>query len=105
VWLGASLSNVRSFPKAARGEAGYQLYKIQNGIEPSDWKMMPAVGSGVQEIRIHAGNEYRIMYVARLAEAVYVLHAFEKKTQKTTRSDVEIARVRFQSLMSMRRKS
>ena len=63
VWLGSSLSGVRSFPKLARGEAGYQLYKVQNGIEPSDWKAMATVDSGIQEIRIHVRNEYRVIYV------------------------------------------
>jgi len=84
---------------------GYQLYKVQSGLDPSDWKPMPSVGGGVQEIRIHSDNEYRGIYLAKFAEAVYVLHAFEKKTRKTPQMAIEVARRRLQLLLSHRRKT
>ncbi|MBI5314756.1 MAG: type II toxin-antitoxin system RelE/ParE family toxin [Nitrospirae bacterium] len=74
-----------------------------SGLDPSDWKPMPRVGTGVQEIRIHCDNEYRVIYLAKLAEAVYVLHAFEKKTQKTPHAALGVARRRLQLLLSQRR--
>lgn len=91
-WVGSSLSRLRSFPAAARREAGHQLYQVQLGLKPSDWKPMRSVGPGVVEIRVHAGGEYRVMYVARFAQGVYVLHAFEKKTRQTRKADIEQAR-------------
>jgi phage-related protein len=72
-------------------------------MDPSDWKPMPSVGGGVQEVRIHCANEYRVIYLAKLAEAVYVLHAFEKKTRKTPQAAIEAARRRLLLLLSHRR--
>ncbi len=66
---------------------------------------MPGVGSGVQEIRIHCGEEYRVIYLAKLAEAIYVLHAFEKKTRKSPQAALDIARRRLQLLLSQRRQT
>ena len=91
-WVGGALAGLRGFPAAARREAGHQLYQVQMGLEPSDWKAMRSVGPGVVEIRVHAGGEYRVMYVARFAEGVYVLHAFEKKTRQTRKADFELTR-------------
>ena len=79
-----------------RNDAGYQLGKVQRGEQPDDFKPMPTVGKGVKEIRVSDDSgAYRVIYVARRAEAVYVLHAFQKKTQATSRRDIEIARKRF----------
>jgi phage-related protein len=103
VWLGSSIEDLRSWPTEAQRETGYQLFKIQSGMDPSDWKPMPSVGGGVQEIRIHCDNEYRVIYLAKLAESVYVLHAFEKKTRKTPQAAVDLARRRLQLLLSHRR--
>jgi phage-related protein len=103
VWLGSSFEDLRSWPTEAQRETGYQLFKIQSGMDPSDWKPMPSVGGGVQEIRIHCDNEYRIIYLAKLAESVYVLHAFEKKTRKTPQSAIDLARRRLQLLLNHRR--
>jgi len=103
-WLGDSRERVRGFPTGARGELGFQLWEVQQGKEPSDWKPMPSIGLGVNEIRVRAGNAYRLIYVARFSEAVYVLHAFEKKSRKTSKRDVELARNRFTALVSERRK-
>jgi len=102
VWLGTLLKDVRSFSAELRREIGYQLYKIQEGLEPSDWKAMPSIGAGVREIRIHTKNEYRVIYVAQFGEAVYVLHAFVKKTRSTARHDLEMITERLQGLMRKR---
>ena len=95
IWLGSSLDNVRQFSSKARQVVGYQLYKVQNGLEPSDWKPMPSIGAGVREIRVHAEKEYRVIYVGQFQEAVYVLHAFVKKAQQTRKVDLELATRRF----------
>jgi phage-related protein len=76
-WVGSSLVDLRAFPEVARREAGYQLRRVQEGLLPDDWKPMPSVGAGVEEIRLHSGVEHRVLYVAKFEEAIYVLHAFE----------------------------
>lgn len=99
VWIGDSKEAVRKFPDEARREAGFQLNKIQNGEDPDDWKPMSTIGIGVREIRIRdRSGAFRVIYVARYANAIYVLHAFHKKTQATRRSDIELARERYQPL-------
>lgn len=103
-WIGASLESVRAFEEEGRQRAGYQLYRVQSGLEPSDWKPMNTVGAGVREIRIHAKNEFRVIYVATFEEAVYVLHAFPKKTRKTPKHDLELATSRFKELVKKRKK-
>ena len=102
-WLGDSLERVRAFPEDARRSAGFELWEIQKGLEPSDWKPLAIVGAGVKEIRIHAGSEYRVMYVAKFAEAVYVLHAFGKKTQQTSKTDIDLASRRYRDLVNERK--
>lgn len=97
-FVGSSLDDLRSFPAEARRHAGFELYAIQRGLEPSDWKPMKTVGSGVREIRIRVLGEWRILYVAKFADTVYILHAFQKKTQKTRRSDIEIAQRRYKQI-------
>jgi len=97
-FVGSALEDLRAFPRAPRREAGYQLDRVQFGLEPSDWKPMTTVGGGVREIRIHHEGQYRVIYVAKFADAVYVLHAFQKKTQKTQKRDVEIARRRLKAM-------
>src|SRR3989454_7385848 len=103
VWLGDSLARIRDFVPEARHEAGVQLGLVQAGKEPSDWKPMPSVGLGVNEIRVRTGNAYRLIYVARFSEAVYVLHAFEKKSRKTSKPDLDLARARFRTMVRERR--
>ncbi|ALA58447.1 type II toxin-antitoxin system RelE/ParE family toxin [Nitrospira moscoviensis] len=105
VWLGPSLDEVRNWTDEAQRDTGYQLFKVQSGLEPSDWKPLPSVGSGVQELRIHCDHEYRVIFLAKLAEAVYVLHAFEKKTRKTPQTALDVARQRLQLLLSQRRRT
>jgi phage-related protein len=103
VWLGDSRATTRAFPEDVRQVAGFQLWRVQRGLEPNDWKPMPSVGLGVQEIRIHTGVEHRLFYVAKFAEAVYVLHAFEKRTRRTSKEDISLAKARFRALINKRR--
>ena len=93
--VGSSLNDLRDFPAEARRQTGFELHAIQRGLDPSDWKPIPDVGPGAREIRIHVLGEWRVLYVAKFGDAVYVLHAFRKKTQKTLREDVELARQRY----------
>jgi len=102
-WLGDSRERVQAFPSEPRREVGFELWEVQQGKQPSDWKPMPSVGLGVNEIRVRAGNAYRLIYVARFSEAVYVLHAFEKKSRKTSKPDLELARKRFRTMVQERR--
>jgi len=102
-WLGSSLDDVRQFPTVAKQRAGFELSEVQQGRMPSDWKPMATVGSGVYEIRIHTAVEHRILYVAKFSEGVYVLHAFEKKTQRTRQHDLDIATSRLSDLIRERR--
>lgn len=97
-FVASSLDDLRNFPDEARRAAGFELHAIQSGLEPSDWKPMQVVGSGVKEIRIHILGEWRIIYVAKYHEAVYVLHAFQKKTRKTSRQDIDLARQRYKQI-------
>ncbi len=97
-FVGSALEDLRALPRAPRREAGYQLDRVQYGLEPSDWKPLTAVGRGVREIRIHHEGQYRVIYVTKINGAVYVLHAFRKKTQKTRKQDVNIARRRLKEM-------
>ncbi|MBL8451911.1 MAG: type II toxin-antitoxin system RelE/ParE family toxin [Zoogloea sp.] len=97
---GSSLDDLRAFPLSVRREAGHQLDQVQNGQEPDDWKPMNTVGQGVKEIRIRdAAGAFRIVYVAKLADAVYVLHCFQKKTEKTSKTDLDLATKRYRDLL------
>ena len=90
VFLGSSLAFIRAFPAAVKREAGYELDKVQRGEPPKDWKTMPNLGVGIREIRIRIGGAWRVVYVASREEAIYVLHAFQKKTQRTSRRDIAV---------------
>ena len=95
-----SLDDLRAFPIAARREAGHQLDQVQNGQEPDDWKPINTVGPGVKEIRIRdAAGIFRVIYVAKFADVVFVLHCFQKKTQKTSKADVDLAAKRYRDLL------
>jgi phage-related protein len=91
-FLGASLKTVREFPALAKRDAGLQLDRVQRGLDPTDWKPMKSVGQGVREIRIQHEGQYRVIYVASFEERVYVLHAFQKKTQRTGKQDLDAAK-------------
>ena len=101
-WLGDSLERIREFPDAAKHAAGYQLERVQAGKEPAEWKPMSSVGLGVNEIRVREGGAFRVIYVAKFAEAVYVLHAFQKKARTTPKADIDLARDRYRTMVNER---
>jgi phage-related protein len=99
VFLGDSLDRLREFPDTARREAGVELRQIQLGLDPSDWKPMKTIGPGVREIRIRdKAGAFRVIYVVRRSDAVYVLHAFQKKTQQTAKTDLDLAAARLRQI-------
>ena len=102
-WLGDSRERIREFPGEAKRVAGYQLEKVQAGKEPADWKPIPSIGIGVNEIRVREGGAFRLIYIAKFSEGVYVLHAFQKKSRKTAKADIELARKRFRALIQERK--
>ncbi len=103
-WVGSAYADLLAFPQDARKEAGFQLRKVQAGLEPNDWKPFDAVGFGTKEIRVKdATGIYRVMYVAKFEEAIYVLHCFQKKTQVTSKQDKAIAEVRYRAVGSARK--
>jgi len=90
---------LRDFPEQARSDAGFELFRVQEGKQPRDWKPMSSIGPGVREIRVRDNTgAYRVIYVASFADAVHVLHAFQKRSQKTDTRDIEVARTRFRLL-------
>ena len=98
-FLGDSFERLCEFPVSARHDAGYQLHLVQHGEQPDDFKSMATIGKGVEELRIRdESGAYRVIYTARQADAVYVLHAFQKKTQATSKRDIELAKQRFSQL-------
>jgi phage-related protein len=99
VFLASSLADLRGFPDVARQRAGHQLDLVQAGRDPDDWKPMPSIGAGVREIRIRdASGAFRVIYVATFAEAIFVLHCFRKTTQKTARTDLDLATRRYRTI-------
>jgi phage-related protein len=102
VFIGNSVDDLRAFPSAARQRSGYQLHLVQSGQDPLDWKPMAAIGAGCREIRIRdTGGAYRVFYVATIGEKVYVLHCFEKKSQQTRKSDLDIGKHRYKKMKEM----
>ena len=102
-WLGTSLNTVRSFPESVRKLVGQELRFVQTGSMPTDFKPMTTVGSGAYEIRVRSGNQYRVIYVAKFAESVYVLHSFIKTTPKTSKADLDIAKAQYSTLLKERK--
>ena len=103
-WVGGVYKDLCSFPNNAKQEAGYQLHIVQTGENPTDWRPMQNIGQGVREIRINEDGAFRIIYIAKFEEAVYVLHAFQKKTQKTPKKDIDLAHKRYQTIVEERAK-
>jgi phage-related protein len=101
-WLGSSREDLANFPVEARRLTGFQLRAIQKGQLPSDFKPISIVGRGVEEIRIRTENAYRVFYIAKFAEAIYVLHAFQKNTQKTSKKDIQIGQRRYKQTIEYR---
>ena len=103
-FCGDALDALRAFPERARRHAGYQIDKVQHGEEPDDWKPMKTIGAGVREIRIREeAGAFRVVYLAKLADAVYILHCFQKKTEQTSERDIDLARKRYKELMEPRK--
>lgn len=99
-FCGSALDDLREFPTTAKQEAGYQLDKVQHGMLPDDFKPMPSIGKGVAEIRIwDEAGAFRVVYVAKFEDAVYVLHCFQKKTQQTAKKDMDLATKRYKDLL------
>jgi phage-related protein len=108
-WRGSSLDDIRNdavFPADARKEAGHQLSQVQAGLDPDDWKPFDEGGQGTREIRISLGDGwFRVMYVAKFPEAVYVLHCFRKKTGETQKKDKQITQARYKAVIAERKKT
>ena len=103
-FVGSSREDLRELPESARETAGHQLFKVQQGKEPDDWKPMSTVGAGVQEIRIwDESGAYRVLYVSKFEEAVYLLHVFEKRSRKTAKGDIQLAKARYADLLKCRK--
>lgn len=103
-WVGSAYADLLAFPKDARREVGFELGKVQAGLEPADWKPFDDVGAGTKEIRVRdASGIYRVMYIAKFAEAIYVLHCFQKKTQATSKQDKAIAAARYRAVVHGRK--
>lgn len=99
VWMGSSREDLKEFPEAVQDSVGYELYRVQCGLEPGNWKAMANVGAGVKEVRVRdEAGTFRVIYLATRPEGVYVLHCFQKKTQRTSGSDLELATKRFKSI-------
>lgn len=102
-WVGSAYRDLLAFPECVRRQAGFQLGKVQAGLDPDDWKPFDEVGISTREIRLREpSGVYRVMYVARFVEAVYVLHCFQKKTRATSRRDKDIAATRYRSVINAR---
>jgi phage-related protein len=103
-WAGSSYTDLLAFPKQPRREAGFQLGRVQAGLDPTDWKPFDEVGAGTREVRISdTKGIFRVMYVAKFEEAVYVLHCFQKKTQATSKQDKDVAAARYRAVVNTRR--
>ena len=98
IFMGDSRERICDFPEQARRAMGRQLLRIQKGLDPQDWKPMKTVGPGVREVRIHDGGAFRAFYVTNIGNALYVLHAFQKKTQKTSKADIDTGKRRYASI-------
>ena len=104
IWVGGSKEDLMAFPATACREAGFQLDKAQHGHDPDNWKPMQTVGPGVREIRIRdAAGAFRVIYVTTFPDAVYVLHAFQKKPRRTAQRDLDTAAQRLRELRQGRR--
>jgi phage-related protein len=101
--MGDSRQRVRFFPRPAQREAGQNLRRVQESKDPKDWKPMREVGPGVKEIRVHAEGEYRLLYLAKFKRAVYVLHAFAKKTRRTSPAAIQLAKSRYGEVLRRER--
>ncbi|MEO8909167.1 MAG: type II toxin-antitoxin system RelE/ParE family toxin [Gemmatimonadaceae bacterium] len=104
LWVGSAQRALRELPTAVRKELGIDLERVQSGRMPRDWKAMSSVGSGVFEIRVRVGGAFRLMYIAKFREGIYVLHVFQKKAKRTAGIDIELARTRMKAVRRLRAK-
>lgn len=103
-WVGSAYDDLLDFPEEPRRDAGFQLSKVQAGLAPENWKPLEIVGGGTREIRIRdSSGIFRVIYVAKFEEALYVLHCFQKKTQATSKLDVDIAGLRYRAVINARK--
>jgi phage-related protein len=98
IFMGDSRQRLQDFPELARRLTGRQILRVQRGLEPENWKPMTIVGSGVREIRITTGDAFRVFYVTHIGNAIYVLHAFQKKTEKTSPKDIALGQQRYKQI-------
>ena len=103
LWVGSSREDLRALESDVRLALGTDLRRVQSGLHPRDWKPMASVGAGAVEIRVRVAGAYRLLYVAKFAEGIYVLHVFQKKSQKTSGLDLEIARTRLAAVRRTRK--
>ena len=103
LWVGSSRDDLRRFPTVARRRAGHELDLLQRGLEPNDFKPMPSVGAGVFELRVRAGGAFRVFYVAKFDEGIYVLHAFQKRSRRTSQLDIDVGATRYREVVRSRR--
>lgn len=102
-FIGSSHADLKAFPEEARRDAGFNLDAVQRGLEPENWKAMNTVGTGVKELRVRdPSGAFRVIYLATRPEAVYVLHCFQKKTEKTSTRDIDLAKSRFKTIPKRR---
>jgi phage-related protein len=97
-WLGDSQSVVRSWSNSTKRQTGAELFRLQLGSDPIHWRAMKSVGRGVREIKIAEDGQYRVLYLTRRLDEIVVLHAFEKKTRRTSKSDIDLGKQRLKSL-------
>ena len=98
--MGSSKADLKAFPAAVMDNVGHQLFLVQCGLDPDDWKPMAIIGTGVKEIRVKdVAGIFRTVYLTTRPEAVYVLHCFQKKTQQTSQRDIKLARKRLQDFL------
>lgn len=99
IWMGSSRDELKQLPAAAQKALGFELYRVQCGYDPMDWKPMVSVGAGVREIRARDRvGTFRMIYLAIRPEGIFVLHCFQKKKPQTSRSDLELAKKRFKAI-------
>lgn len=102
IWQSDSLKKIRSFPEQVKHDLGVELMRVQSGLAPLDSKPMQTIGRGVREIRVQYRGQYRVFYIASFDEAVYVLSAYIKKTQRAPKTEIDLAKQRLREVIRSR---
>ena len=98
-WEGNSREVLQSFPEGVRQNLGFQLWQLQQGERPADYRPLPSIGPGVFELRDQDERAwYRVVYLSRIDDVIYVLHSFEKKSREMPRKEFETAKRRFKAV-------